>query len=70
MECNIFPLENLCVYIIYQTNVFYIFNLVVFKCILYIFNSLFCCCVLCNNYKSINVNFVYIDFYVFLFNVI
>ena len=61
-----FPLENLC----YGYNVFYIFNVVVFKCILYIFNYLFCCCILCNNYKSINVDFEYIDFCVFLFNII
>ena len=48
-----------------QTDVFYILDVVVFKCILYIFNLLFCYCVLCNNYKSINVDFVYIDFCVF-----
>ena len=28
---------------------------------------LFCYCVLCNDYQSINVDFVYIDFFVFLF---
>ena len=53
-----------------QTNVFYIFNVFGFKCILYIFNYLFCWCVLYNNYKSINVDFVYIDFCIIVFNVI